>query len=131
MKKIVSIFLLLQFLTGNAFAEELVKLPTLFTHFYHHSQEHDDNDNFLDFVVEHYSDNHEKEEHQEDKDCHLPFKHCDGCCVNAHIPLIGFTPNYDVLEFNLTISTNNEYFFENEKAENACCFSIWQPPKIS
>lgn len=132
MKKLISILLLFQFLTNNTFAEEFIKLPKLFTHFYHHSQEHQDTDGFVQYLIEHYSDHHENDEHQgEDKDCNLPFKHCDGCCINIHIPLLAFLPVFEKVEFIFTIDSSQKYIFRNEKIKNICAHSIWQPPKIS
>lgn len=132
MKKIIAILLLLQFLTNNSFVEELTKLPALFTHFYHHSHEHNDTHNFLTYLVKHYSENHEENEHQgEDEKCNLPFKNCDGCCINIHVPLLAFMPSYDEAEFVFNISTNEQYTFKSEKIKSLRLHSIWQPPKFS
>ncbi len=132
LKKLISIFLLLQLVTNNTFAEELSKLPRLFTHYYHHSQEHHDSDDFVDYLVNHYSDNHEEDEHQEeDKDCNLPFKNCDGCCVSTHVPLIAFMPVFEEVEFVLTIASSEKYTLENEKIRSISDSSIWQPPKLA
>ena len=49
---------------------------------------------FVDFLAQHYSDKHEQTGHPEDdEDCNLPFKHCDGCCVNMHAPIVAFIPS--------------------------------------
>ncbi|MBA2610743.1 MAG: hypothetical protein H0U95_02145 [Bacteroidetes bacterium] len=132
MKKLVAIFLLLQFLTNNAFAEELIKLPKLFTHFYHHSNEHHDSDDFVDFLVDHYSDNHKENKHDEDdNDCDLPFKHCEGCCLTSHIPLIAFIPSFNGSEFVFSVISKEKYSNENEKIKSMCSPPIWQPPKLA
>lgn len=132
MKKITTIFLLLQFLTNNTFAEEFAKLPKLFTHFYHHTHEHKDVVDFGDFITKHYFDAHKESEHQgEDKDCDLPFKHCDDCCVNAHAPIMAFIPQVIDAKFDVIIISAKKYSFQNEKIKSICSPPIWQPPKVS
>lgn len=136
LKKIVAIFLLLQILTNNAFAEELIKMPRLFTHYFHHSHEHKDTKGFFDYLHKHYSDHHESEKHSkshsdEDNDCNLPFKHCGGCCINIHSPAIGFVSNClnaDAAYFQIK---NTEFLSENDRIESLDLHTIWQPPKIS
>ena len=136
LKKIIAIFLLLQIVTNNAFAEELVKMPRLVTHFYHHSHEHKDTKDFFDFLHKHYSDHHENDKHSqkhsdEDNDCNLPFKHCNNCCLNIHISTIGFLPTFLNTEF-FSIQIKNENFFpENDRIESFDFSSIWQPPKLA
>jgi len=129
-KKFISIFLLLQFLTNNSFAEQLIKLPKLFTHYHHHSHTHHDTKNFVDFLVKHYSNDHEKDQHAgDDKDCDLPFKHCDGCCVNVHVPVLAFIDSFEETDFSFAIAITRKYASENEKIKSICSPPIWQPPK--
>jgi hypothetical protein len=135
MKRIIVIFLLLQIVSNNAFAEELVKMPKLFTHFYHHAREHKDAGNFMDYLHKHYSDHHENDRHSkghsgEDNDCNLPFKHCDNCCVNAHAPA-GFTVSYLTTNYNLFQSGFSIFVFEDDRIESQDLCSIWQPPKLA
>ena len=132
LKKLVAIFFLLQFLTNNAFAEELIKLPKLFTHYYHHSHEHHDTDDFVDYLADHYSADHKEDKHDDqDGDCELPFKHCDGCCLTTHSPIIASVPSFDDNEFVVEITASKQYISENEKIKSICSPPIWQPPKIS
>lgn len=131
MKKLLAIFLLLQFVTNNAFAEELIKLPKLFAHFYHHSNDHHDTDNFADFLADHYSNEHKENKHEEeDGDCDLPFKHCEGCCLTSHAPFIAAVPSFNASEFVFIITSSKKYTFENEKIKSICSPPIWQPPQL-
>ena len=131
LKKFLAIFLLLQFLTNNSFAEELFKLPKLFIHFHHHAHEHHDTDGFFNFLNKHYSNNHEKEEHSgEDKDCDLPFKHCSDCCVGSHAPIIAFLPTFNEARYDLRPASLEKHILKNEKIKSICSPSIWQPPKF-
>ena len=123
--------MLLQFATGNAFAEELVKLPKLFTHFYHHSHEHNDTEGFSDFLRAHYLDTHKKDLHEgEDKDCDLPFKHCNNCCVSTHFATVAFVPTFQIFNFTFITILNQKHISENEKTKTISSSSIWQPPKF-
>ncbi len=132
MKKILSIFILLQILTNNSFAEEFVKLPALFTHFYHHTYENHDTHGFVDFLQAHYSKNTEQEQHQdEDKHCNLPFKDCHNSCVNSHVPLGVFMPELNATNFCSFNMLSPEYTLEMEKINSIQLSSIWQPPKNS
>lgn len=136
LKKIIAIFLLLQIVTNNAFAEELIKMPRLFTHYYHHSSEHKDSKDFFDFLHKHYSDHHEKDTHSkkhsdEDNDCQLPFKHCGGCCLNIHSPAIGFVPTILNADYTYYQIKNTGFTAHNDRIESLDICNIWQPPKIS
>lgn len=131
LKKLITIFLLLQFVTGNVFAEQLIKLPKLFTHFYHHSHEHNDTRGFFDFLRAHYFDTHKKDLHEgEDKDCDLPFKHCTNCCVSLHFTATAPVPVFQKFNFVFVTILNKQYVSENEKTKSASTTSIWQPPKL-
>ncbi len=137
LKKLIAIFLLLQIASSNAFAEEVIKLPKLFTHFYHHSQEHKDTKGFFDFLHKHYSDHHENDVHskkhndEDDKDCDLPFKHCGNSCINIHAPVLGFVSSYLTTDFNVVILESSPYTSENDRIETNDLCSIWQPPKLA
>lgn len=132
MKKFTAIFLLLQFLTNNSFAEEFIKLPKLFTHYYHHSHEHHDKRNFIDYLVLHYSGNHFKDEHRgEDGDCNLPFKHCNNCCMSAHAPVLAFIPSTGTIDFGFVTAITKSYTTENDKIFSISSTPVWQPPKFA
>ena len=136
MKKIVAILLLLQIVTNNAFAEEVIKMPRLFTHYYHHSHEHKDTKSFLDFLHKHYSDHQENDKHSknhndEDNDCELPFKHCGRCCLNIHTATIGFLPTLLNTDYPSIQIKNEDFYSENDRIESLELNSIWQPPKLS
>lgn len=134
MKKVIAIFLLLQIVSNNTFAEELLKMPKLFTHFYHHAREHKDGANFFYFLHQHYADHHKNDHHEkghraEDNDCDLPFKHC-GHGLGIHAPALGFIPSYldtDWLYFSFTAS---DFTNADDRIESQDLCSIWQPPKL-
>jgi hypothetical protein len=131
LKKLIAIFLLLQFLTNNSFAEEVIKLPKLFQHYQHHSHKHKDINGFADYILKHYVHEHEKDMHDGDDDHrNLPFKHSNGCCVHMHAPVLAFVPSF--IEANSAFATDvvRKYTFENEKIKSICSPPIWQPPKL-
>ena len=125
MKKILSLFLILQFFTNHEAFAELVKLPFLFDHY----QQTASDKSLIDFMKEHYADSNHDEDHEHGK---LPFKHSeDGC---SHHP----SPNISVV-----IKTENHYSIEqiefhalqiiatNDRIPNSFAESIWQPPKLA
>lgn len=135
-KKAVAVFLLFQILSNNSFAEELIKLPGLFTHFYHHTNEHKDTKDFVDFLHKHYSDHHKKDKHaknhsDEDNDCNLPFKHCGDCCLNVHATVASFLPSALNTEFIPSQIQDNFFYTPNDRIESLELCSIWQPPKLA
>lgn len=135
-KKVIAIFLLLQIITNNAFAEEFVKMPTLFTHFYHHAKEHKDVNNFFEFLHKHYSDHHKNDSHlkshdHEDEDCKLPFKHCGNCCVSIHVPVTGCISNSLTADCTFFQTEASDFIPEDERIESLDLCSIWQPPKLA
>lgn len=135
MKKVIAIFLLFQIVSNNAFAEELIKLPKLFTHFYHHTYEHKDTKDFFDYLNMHYAGehgtDHSKKHDDDDKDCSLPFKHCGNCCINVHAPALGFVSSCLTADFNVVELKPSRYISENDRIETNDLCSIWQPPKLS
>ncbi len=136
LKKVIVIFLLLQIASNNAFAEEFIKLPRLFTHYYHHAHEHKDVKDFYDFLHKHYADHqkndaHSKNHNSDDDDCKLPFKHCGNCCINIHAHVLGFISSYLTADLNVVELRSSRYISENERIESNDLCSIWQPPKLS
>lgn len=136
LKKTVVIFLILQIFSNYTFADELIKIPRLFTHYYHHTYEHRDTKNFIDFIQKHYTEhNHnstqEKKHAEDDNDCKLPFKHCNDSRTNIHTPAIGFVASYLTTNYCFTFLKSDKIYFENKKIESSNLSSIWQPPKIS
>lgn len=136
MRKVIAIFLLLQIVTNNSFAEELVKMPRLFTHYFHHAEEKRDVHDFLDFLQQHYSNqnhlaSHVQHQDSEDDDCNLPFKHCGNCCLSVHMPLMGFIPNNIHTNYNFVQINKAGFLIENDRIESLTICTIWQPPRFS
>jgi hypothetical protein len=114
----------------------LIKMPRLFTHYFHHSHEHKDTTDFFDYLHKHYSDHHENDTHSkkhsdEDNDCQLPFKHCGGCCLNIHSSVIGFVPSFIDADYVYYHIKNTSFVAHNDRIESLDICNIWQPPKIS
>lgn len=135
LKKLIALFLLVQILTNNAFVEELVKMPRLFTHYVHHAEEHQDTKGFMDYLHTHYAGQHENETHSknhndEDNDCNLPFKHCGSCYLSIHAPAVGLVTN--ILHADITYFQINDSGFvsANDQIESLDLQNIWQPPKL-
>ncbi|MBL7921169.1 MAG: hypothetical protein JNJ40_12700 [Bacteroidia bacterium] len=136
MKKFVVIFLLFQFASSNAFAEQLVKIPVMLSHYFYHSQEHEDQNNLLGFLQSHYYDQHDSnkkvgDNHQEDKDCNLPFNQCGSCCIDADSSVEGFVASYISADFAVLSLTLVTFLPQQDFFQSFDLCNIWQPPKIS
>lgn len=137
MKRVLAIFFLLQIISNNSFAEELVKMPWLFIHFYHHTYEHKDTNSFSEFLYNHYGERHDditehsSEHNGQDNDCRLPFKHCGDCCLMQHhyvnTFVIGNSPEGFVYPDNQIVL----HAIKNDTINSYCFSYIWQPPKLA
>lgn len=120
--------------SNNVFAGELAKMPKLFTHYFHHAQEHGDVRGFVDFLQKHYAGGHgsyaENDRHEEDaEDCKLPFKRCGNCGQGLHSSSVGFISSYAGTDF-ISHQTKTSYLIQEDKnIPSQHRDSIWQPPK--
>lgn len=127
LKKAVLIFLALQFASNNSFAEELLRLPALFSHYRHHTTEHRDISDFSDFLYLHYANQSHQDNDQEHHG--LPFKHSAGDCSVMHLSSLGFLPSFNA---NLSLYPNTTllFFSVDESIPSVEWNCIWQPPKL-
>lgn len=123
-KKLFSFIIILQLFSNQEAFAELAKLPFLF----HHYSETGKQQNFIDFLNEHYtSSDDQNDDHEHGK---LPFKHSDdGCSHHASTVLKDTKPEtnlclrsigYEVEKYPITNEQNFPTYFNN----------IWQPPKL-
>lgn len=122
---ILSNLILLQSL--NVHLESFSKLNVLLEHAQYHQEKYDDN--FFDFIIEHYGDNElsTKSNHKEHKD--LPFKH-DSINHN-HLPS-DFTliTQIHVLKKGI-INPIQQNYFHKELLSFFEKTSVFQPPKYA
>jgi hypothetical protein len=127
-KRIVAVFLLMQILSANSFAMEIMRLPFLVQHYLEHEKQGQADSGFVAFLSGHYLE----EDHADKGHCHekLPFKHCHDCCSH-HLA----QATYLVPESDLAIvcpDPSSPVCMSSE--ENFCSLysgTIWQPPKIN
>lgn len=125
MKKLLYLFISLQLISGNSFAEELSKLPALFIHFGHHQhQEH--NTTFSAFIVNHYS-GHQHSDSEPDHE-HLPLKHCADHC--AHQVLVQSIPEYFYINFQVNLLPLDHTINHTTGSTLSFSGSIFQPPRL-
>lgn len=135
LNRLIAIFLLLQMASNTVFAQELIKVPRLFTHYYHHAYAHKDVDGFLDFLHQHYAAHHQNEAHSanhngEDNDCNLPFKHCSSN-VTASYLMWGFVASGNFAGICAPGAEGKLFVFENERIQSFELNNIWQPPRLA
>lgn len=126
MKKVIIIFLSLQFFTNHEAFAEMVKLPFLF----HHYNETAAHSSFIEFINEHYTDNHHAQsDHDHGK---LPFKHSNDGCSNHPSPNISVVIKSETTyELKPIVFTTQKLVYSNDKVPSLFINSIWQPPKLA
>lgn len=120
-----AIFISLQIITNNTFAEDIARIPSLIEHYNHHKKEETPDISFWDFVLLHYASNDNSNDAHHDS---LPLKHGNDV---GHVHLISaFTiPEYQfafsvhTAEFNHIVATAQ--FIPNNNLD-----AIFQPPKF-
>ena len=128
MKKAIALFFCLQILSGNAFAMEFMKIPSMIQHYLEHEREDHPDLTFAAFLVEHYVSNHSDEStgHCDEK---LPFKHCNDCCTHTAsfssfvMPDGLISPGSEFSEHTYQLSTDADI-------PAGYLNGIWQPPRI-
>lgn len=126
MKRLIILFLVLQFFTNHEAFAEMVKLPFLFDHY----NETASSSSFADFLKSHYSNEHNQgNEHDHGK---LPFKHSDNGGANHPSPNISVvikTDNlYSLKPFSIPVQ---QTFYSNDRIPSSFINNIWQPPKLA
>jgi hypothetical protein len=129
LRKVISISLLLIFLSANTELHQLLRIPSLLQHFIEHKQT-DSTISFISFCKKHYTEENEAHAtNHHDKHEKLPFKSHD-CNVAHHAPIFA-EPIAFQFEFPISISyqdkmVTSEYHYLSTELSN-----IWQPPKIN
>jgi len=129
LKKILLTVLCIQVLLPNDLLQDIVKLPVLVAHYFHHN--HTDNHiHFTDFIADHYSDH---EHHGKDHDNHnnLPFHNHDFNFQQSifTVTVLNFFPtvlsNYGVANRKTKIISRQHFY------SSTALSSIWRPPKFT
>jgi hypothetical protein len=126
LKKTIAIFFLSLYLFSATEAQQLLKLPIVFMHFYEHQQE-DKNISFLAFLDMHYMHGSPMDDDY-DRDMQLPFKTACTCITSvlpATVPEMGVVlspPQIFVLQ--------NDFLNRDEMMipfDSFC--NVFQPPR--
>jgi hypothetical protein len=127
LKKTISIFFLLIFLTSNTEAHQLLKLPLLVHHYTEHKKQNK-KISFADFINMHYvmADDGDGDTTEDMK---LPFKSDTAC---ESICSLGFVSNSNY-QMSVKIFPSEIKLFKNHPLEfisSSFLSAIWQPPKF-
>lgn len=128
-KKTIAISFLVLFLCANTEIGQLLKLPTLISHFTEHYDHEDEHSiSFLDFVKSHSNDNHKHSDtDKHDEHQNLPFK----TISNSPSPVIAFeNPTEFIFHNSISISTNITTPFSKQFYTSDVFACIWLPPKL-
>lgn len=117
------------FLTANTAIGEVLKLPVLIHHYFSHQNE-GDNENIIDFLVEHYGGNiehhHEKNNHEHE---HLPFKTNSDTLNPVSFYLV--QPQFTIPKI-ISIDYSQKFILKNDNGySDSFLEKIWQPPQFS
>jgi hypothetical protein len=127
LKKILLTVLCLQFLFPNDLLQDIVRLPVLVAHYFHHNHAAK-HVHFTDFIAEHYS-NHEH--HNEDHDQHdnLPF-HNHGLHFQQGIFTVTVLEIFQtgIPDYSIT-NPNDKIIIRQHFYSSTALSSIWRPPK--
>jgi hypothetical protein len=129
-KKIIAISFVVLFLCANTEIGQLLKLPNLIEHFTEHHHHDDDHAiSFLDFVKNHYNDNHKHSDtDKHDHHQNLPFK-----TINTNTNTVIAFENQPTVLFRkpINVVVNNTVPFSQNFYISSVFASIWLPPKLS
>lgn len=129
LKKILVIALCIQTLLPNRLLRDIVRLPVLIVHYFHHNNS-DTHIHFQDFIAEHYS---HTEDHSKDHRNHnnLPFHNHDLNLQQNISPVAVLDtcqilmPNSPLVNCKTEIISRQHFFL------SATLSSIWRPPKLT
>lgn len=130
-RNVIILFFAFQIMIPSDLKSDLIRLPFLLEHFEHHNHHSHAGETigFIDFLTNHYSDNHHKEDHTEHNK--LPFHnhHSDGNLYQ--IVVIDFEPkNFSFLNQHFQENVTNRSIFAQENFPSSVSLSIWKPPQI-
>lgn len=125
MTKLVAIVFsgLILFQSSNISIEDVSKIKVLLEHAKYHQKTY--GDSFLEFLVEHYSDVEQGNEHDEHDN--LPFKSGHHNCQHINPPFTFIASNYN-LDFTPFVTTTINFFYKDSISSFEKP-SVFQPPK--
>jgi len=130
LKRISAILFLFVFLSANTAFGQLLKLPALIQHYQLHissNEDHDHDNDFLDFIKDHYNSAYAQGVPSHDHHS-LPFKYndCAGASLVLILPLYS-SPVIDVLNIQID---KHKIPLSQKDYSSTCSGNIWQPPRL-
>ncbi|WP_117883576.1 hypothetical protein [Aureibaculum luteum] len=118
---------LILFQSFNISIDDISKLKVLLEHAEYHQKNY--GDTFMEFLVEHYSDDDIKKGNNHEEHDDLPFKHHNHNCSHVN-GTFTFRPIVYNLDFKPFVSIPFNFFYK----DSISCFekpSVFQPPKLA
>ncbi len=128
-KNILPIILCVQLLIPSSFLQQLLKLPVLIAHYFHHSHT-GKHIHFTDFIADHYS-NHEHHDKDHNNHNNLPFHNHDFNFQQSIFTTVvldifpSFQSNY------CTTNRKSKIFSRQHFHSSTAYSSIWRPPRFA
>jgi len=129
LKKILLIVLCTQVLLPNDLLQDIVKLPVLVVHYFHHNHT-DKHIHFTDFIADHYSDH---EHHDKDHDNHnnLPFHNHDFNFQQSIFTAV-LLDIFPSIQSNYSTANRKTKIISRQHFQSSTALSsIWRPPKFA
>ncbi len=127
-RKIAIIFLIVGILSPTGIVDFSFSIPKIIEHYNHHNQEHQ-SIGFVEFLVQHVSDNDHHDSHPEHNDFPLHHNHSSACVpiLMAFIPMN--TPSYELCNTHCEIDESDCINYTEPFNSSEFRSSIWQPPQ--
>jgi hypothetical protein len=129
LKKILLTILCIQFLFPNDLLQDIIKLPILVAHYFHHNHK-EKYIHFTDFIADHYS-NHEHHDKDHDNHNNLPFHNHD-FNFQQSIFTITVLDVFPIILTNYTeANSKKNIMLRQHFYKSSALSSIWRPPKFA
>ncbi|WP_276502714.1 hypothetical protein [Terrimonas pollutisoli] len=128
MRNILFVVLCLQTILPHSLLQDIVRLPVLVTHYFHHNHS-GRHFHFTDFIAQHYFNKGYHDKHPDEHD-NLPFRHHDYdvqqiiIVLASHDYSCALPPVYNV-------NRKNKIVFNQHFCSSSASSSVWKPPKFA
>lgn len=123
-KKTFALFLILVISLPGETAHVFSFIPEFMSHYNHHNEEHHEL-SFLDFVGEHFGDEHDGEHHEQDK---CPTNHDHGIVSLTFV--VEKKTTFELVSENIIFFTERTPLPPYQTFFSEFHSAIWQPPKL-
>lgn len=122
------VVLSLQMILPASWLQDMVQVPILVAHYFHHNQS-EDHIHFTEFIALHYSET--KDHHQGDQHHNLPFKHHDLNLEQNTISIAVIDPAFNISAVEFKKDSKVKIIATQHFYSSLSHSVIWRPPKFA